>query len=363
MTSAPSDEHARLDGLASDQMKRGIALLNEGAPEALQEAVRCFDEAIELRRRLPLTESPGFRYGLAGGLINRGDALKRLGGAEYLAEAVSSYATAVELLKDLPADDDGSFVRRLAIALIHRGIALEEQEREPARAEAVDCYKEAVQLLRRTKRNADGKLDMVLASALVNLGNASLRLAGRTVAPEACADAEQALSLLKESESKEPWAAEAGLRARHILCQAMILSLEESPAGAPVEPELIGKLTDTLEGALSLAQCWEKAGFTGFRPLATHFFHWGAVAYEKYQPQFLGEFLLEHLAPEWAAPFPTWFTIAQESLSRVRNGLRNCDFASLTTPEGVRRLETLKEVQAAEEKLETLRSACAPGIC
>jgi tetratricopeptide (TPR) repeat protein len=111
-----SDQPHHLNELASIRMERGIALLDSGAPDALPEAIRCFDQAIELRRRLPLAEIPGFRYGLAAGWINRGDALTRLGSSENLADAVNSYTAAIELLRDPPPGDDGSFLRRLAIA-------------------------------------------------------------------------------------------------------------------------------------------------------------------------------------------------------------------------------------------------------
>jgi len=355
-----SDGNAHLDHLASIRMESGIALVHHGAPAALHEAIRCFDEAIELRQRLPLAESPGSRYGLAAGWINRGDALTRLGGSQDLADAVNSYTAAIELLKDLPAGDDGSFVRRLAIAWLNRGIALEEQNTEQTLAAAMDSYKEAIQLLSCPRRTAAGKLKVVLASAWVNLGNALLRPAGRALAEEACGAAEQALSLLAENEATELAAAEAGLKARHILCQAVTLFLDGGRHDASTELDLIGKMTDVVEGALSLVRCWEKAGVTCFRPMATQFFHLGALAYEKYQSHFLAEFLLDHLEPDWVTNFlpssATWFMIAEESLARVRCGLRSCEFALLNTPQGIRRLEILKEVRVVEERLQMLRS-------
>jgi len=349
MTPASSDGNAQLNLLASGRMESGIALLNGGAPEALREAIRCFDEAIELRRRLPLVENSGFRYGLAAGWINRGDALTHLGGPGNLVDAVNSYTAAIELLKDPPAGDDGSFVRRLAIAWMNRGIALEEQKCEPALAEAMRSYKEAIRLLSCIELDP-----VVLASAWINLGNASLRSAAGTLAAEAVGAAEEALSLLAESESKELAAAEAGLKARHILCQA----ITALPGGSTssIEPDLINKMTDAVEGALRLAQSWEKAGVTCFRPLATQFFHLGALAYEKHQSHFLAEFLLDHLESCLPPVSAAWLAIAGESLSRVRCGLRNCDFTLLATPQGIRQLEILNEVRAAEERFQTLRS-------
>jgi tetratricopeptide (TPR) repeat protein len=347
----PSDENADLNRRASGRMESGIALLEGGTPEALHEAIRCFDEAIEIRRKLPLAEHPGYRYTLAAGWINRGDALVRLGSPANLPEAVTSYTAAIELLKDPPEEDDGSFVRRLAIAWMNRGLALERQESEPELAEAMRSYKEAIGLLSKPRRASDA---FVLASAWINLGNASLRRGGGALAAEACEAAEQALALLAEGDSNSLAEAEAGLKARHILCRAVTLLLGIGASEAWTDLDLINKITDAVEGALGLAQHWEKAGVTRFRPLTTQFFHLGALAYEKHQPHFLVEYLLEHLEP---VPSAEWLAIADDSLSRVRRRFRHLDFASLTTPEGIRQLEILNEVQAAQERLLTLRNA------
>jgi hypothetical protein len=318
MTATFSNEDAEINRLANVLMESGIALLNGGAPETLREAVRIFDEAIELRGRLPVAQVPGFRYGLAAGWINRGDALARLGGPENLADAVRSYTTAIDLLKERPAGDDGTFITRLGIAWLNRGIALEMQNIEPAAAEAVLSYRNAMDA------------------------------------------AEQALPLLAESESKIPAAAEAGLKARHVLCQAITGILRGTAPDIAIEPDLIDKITDTVEGALGLTQTWENAGDPSFRPMATGFFHLGALVYERHQPHFLAEYFLEHLDPycmEWPTPVSqTWLAIAQESLSRARQELRISDFASLATPEGTRRVEILNEMQAAETRIQTLRN-------
>jgi tetratricopeptide (TPR) repeat protein len=359
MTSAPSLSNARLNHLASIRMKSGIALLEQGDARALQDAVRCFEEAIELRRRLPLAENPGFRYGLAAGWINRGDALARLAGPENVSDAVNSYTAAIELLRDVPANDDGLFVRRLAIAWMNRGLALEEQEHE----EAVRSYREAIKLLAACLGKPAGRLELVLASVWINLGNALLRSPAGALAAEAREAAEQALSLAGECESNDQAAAEAGFKARHILCQAMTILLGKTGLSVADKMDLIGRMTDAVESALELVQTWEKAGVAGFAPLAARFFHFGALVYEKHQPHFLADYILEHLEPErgkWVSPErATWLPAAMEALSRTRCGLRNLDFALISTPQGIRRLEILKEVQAAEEFLQRLQDSKA----
>jgi tetratricopeptide (TPR) repeat protein len=351
-----------LNALASARMESGIALLNAGTPDALREAVGCFEEAIRLRERLPLAENPGFRYGLAGGWINRGDALKRLGGSENLADAVSSYARAIELLEELPATEDGLFVKRLAIAWMNRGIALEEQGSEPALAEASHCFEKAVEVLSDAHHPPDGRHSLVLASAWTNLANALLRSESESPA-RACATAEKALSLLADSEAMELAAAEAGLKARHIVCQALVASLAVPTGDASTAADLIGRMTDTSEEALRLAHAWEKAGETRFRPMAAQFFHLSALVYERHQPHFLAEFLLDHLDPERATCFQpvneSWMTIGMETALRVRRRFREGDFAWLATSQGRRQIQTLKDLENAEARLRSLQAGAS----
>jgi hypothetical protein len=112
---------------------------------------------------------------------------------------------------------------------------------------------------------------------------------------------------------------------------------------------------------LRLAQLWERAGDTRFCPLATRFFHLTTLVYERRQPHFLAEFLMEHLDPERATCFlpvsESWLAIGIESLSRVRSEASERDFAWLATPQGIRRLRTLKELQTAEARLHELRGS------
>ncbi len=347
------------DELASAWMKRGIAHLNMGAPDMLTEALCCFDKAIVLRKSLPLVENPAFRYGLAAGLLNRGDALARLGGAENLDPALASHAEAIALLETLPLEADPLYVKRLAIAWLNRGIALESQKSAPALAEARRSYQKTITLLGDPKHAGDGSLDFILAGAWLNSGNATLQVSGEAAAPEACAAAEKALSLLVNIESKEPEPAEIGFKARHIVCRAT-LALLVAAEGGETQMDLAGKITDTVEDGLRLARGWEQAGVTRFRPLATQLFHVGALIYEKEQPQFLPEFVMDHLDPgRPACVMPvvdsTWAAIATESLARVRQRIHSLDFRMLATPQGQHWIDLMNEVKAAESRLQELR--------
>jgi hypothetical protein len=338
-------------------MERGLVLLNGSDPAAWHAAIRCFEEAIDLRRRLPLVDHPGFRFGLSAGWINRGDALARLGGEEKLAESVRSYDAAIDLLQDVPAGGDGSVVRRLAIAWMNRGLALEARESEAARREAVRSFEQAIGALGPAHHPGDARRDVILAMAWVNLGNAQLRCAGTEMAESACQAMENALRLLADFEAREIAAAEAALKARHILCQAIVELLAAPNQEASRELDLVCRMTDTLEDGLRLARNWEAQGVAQFRPLATQLFCTGALVYEKQQPQFLSDYLLDHVDPGCFGPPPPgerWLEFAGETVSRALRKVLGGDFGWLATAESRRRLEILKDLQAVESRLKEL---------
>ncbi len=344
-------------------MKVGIALLGAGAADGLREAIRHFDAAIEMRRQLPLAGNPIYRYGLAAGWINRGDALTKLNDGALLADAIRSYTVAIDLLEGVPAGDDGKFARRLAIAWLNCGHAVERREDEASLDEAVRCYQAAIDRLSMSDCTGYESHRLVLASAWINLGNAWLRREGIASITQICEAAQTALFLIAASESEDLAAADASLKAHHILCQAMTARLDEATKAGANPSDIIADLTDAVEEALCLARSWEKKGVMSLRPLATHFFHFGALLYEKHQVHFLAEFLLDYLDPERPACFTpqseSWIAIARESLSRVRSGLRNRSFTVLATPQGLRELEILEDARVAETRLQVVHELVA----
>ncbi|HWB60566.1 MAG TPA: hypothetical protein VG733_13820, partial [Chthoniobacteraceae bacterium] len=288
-----------LNEQASTFMHRGIALMNTGAPDALREAVQCFDDAIALRRKLPLAENAEFRYGLAAGLINRGDALTRLCDAARIDEAISSHTEAIGLLESLPLDDNALYLKRLAVAWINRGIALEAKGDAPALAEAIASFQKVVDFMGASPQAANAEFALIRAVALINHAGASLHSAGDAAAPAARADAESALALLNQCNGAELPVAEAGLKARHALCRALVSQLSAlAPEDESTRLDLAGQITDAVEEGLRLVRDWARAGVNGFRPLGAQLFQVGTLVYERSQPQFLADFLLDHLDPE-----------------------------------------------------------------
>src|SRR5215216_1546925 len=111
-------------------MKRGIAFLEEPRREAAIDALHCFDEALEIRRRIPTDHSPFQVYLLAACLFNRADALVRMGGAGPVATALTAYDEGIAALRRIPLGDNPLYPRRLALGLQNRGLALQARERE-----------------------------------------------------------------------------------------------------------------------------------------------------------------------------------------------------------------------------------------
>jgi len=135
---------AATDAQASIHMKEGIRVL-EQSHENAGAALRCFDHALELRRRLP-TEVAAYAYGLAACWLNRADALTHLGGALNDDLARQAYDEAIALLRTLPLGDDARFSKRLVVALQNRALALVAHD-PSATMDAAQALTEAIAVL------------------------------------------------------------------------------------------------------------------------------------------------------------------------------------------------------------------------
>lgn len=294
-----------LDGQACALVRHGIARLQENTRASLADALRCFDEALRLRRRLPLGTNPWFAYNLAAAWLNRGDALTRLGAdSPHLAhEAVRSFDEALAVMQPhLPAEVHPLFRRRHVIAWMNRGIALQAAGADPA--EALRSFDQALAALNAppalgatVSGQAEPQENMLAAGVWMNRGNALLQ-----VSPPRAMDAWQcagrALALIRKWEtSSDPSAVETGLKARNILCQATAAALEQSDTTDAGKADLIASATDAVEDALALARRLAAGGDERIRPMIDGLFCFGLRVYQLHQPHFLPEFLLDHLDP------------------------------------------------------------------
>jgi hypothetical protein len=287
----PADVQA-IDDCASALMKRGIRLFNEPQPHAAAEALGYFDRALALRRRLPIETFPLLRYGLAACWLNRAEALMRLGESVQISLALGACDEALALLSNLPLGDDPRFPRRLAIAHHHRGLALQARGRAEIPA-AIAAFTDAIGILAHEQAALVTDREYLLAAMWMNLANA--RVGEGTAESDSLAReaARRAMAPVAHLEAHNAEAAEIGLKARHVLCQTMARPLSlHATLGDDVH-----EATDVVDEGLALVRQWERKGVARFREIACDLFRFGARVYEKYQPQFLTEFIFENTDP------------------------------------------------------------------
>jgi hypothetical protein len=283
------------DARASSFMKEGIRLMESGNdPNA---ALLCFDRALELRRQLP-TEVPIHAYGLAACWLNRAEALTCLGPAQY-ALALRAYDEGLALLRSLPLGEDARFPKRFAIAHQNRALVLAAQN-PPATADAVAGLADAIVVLDHAEAMDAAERDYLLAVVWMNLAN--IQASAATIKSDLAAGdaARQALALVRARENEDAAAAEAGLKARHVLCQIAGRRLSVGAESETVRAD-VNDATDLADEGLDLVREWERRGVDRFRHLASDLLRFGARVYSDYQPHFLDEFLIEQLDPRQSA--------------------------------------------------------------
>lgn len=279
-------------------MKRGIGLLSQARPDAVAEALTCFDGALDLRRRLPIEAIPVFRYGLAACWLNRAEALMRSRDSSQISLALRAFDEAIALLRRLPLGDDPRFPRRLAIAYQNRGLAVQGQV--GSRGAAIEAFTQAIAILNHERAAMIADRDYLLAAVWVNLANVHIN---EETSPTDCLARDAALraiALVAGLEESDADAAEVGLTARHLLCHTIARRLSRGGAHDENPSDDVHEATDLADEGLSLVSRWEHKGVTRFRDVALDLFRFGALVYEKYQPHFLAEFVLE-FAPVRAA--------------------------------------------------------------
>jgi tetratricopeptide (TPR) repeat protein len=293
-TVEPSEIEA-INKQASVLMKRGIALMNDPQPGNLEEALDHFDRALRLRANLPVDRFPLLRYGLAACWLNRADALTRLDSVR-ISHALFSYDEGIRLLRGLTLNDDARFPRRLAIAYQNRGLALRTQGPSGV-AGAVSAFNHAIAVLGDDSARTIPDRQYLLAAVYVNLANTRAAEGTAESGPLARDATRHALELIADLEGSDADAAEVGLTARHVVCQTLAARLSEPVIRGEKMPDDVHEATDIVDDGLALVRSWEQKGVSRFRNFAYDLFRFGARVYARYQPHFVGEFVLENLDP------------------------------------------------------------------
>jgi hypothetical protein len=276
---------------ASLFMKEGIRLTQSGNDV---DALSYFDRALELRRRLPIDVAI-HAYGLAACWLNRAEALTRLGPTHH-EPVLHAYDEALALLRPLPLGDDARFSKRLAIAHQNRALVLAAQN-PPATEDAIGALVDAIAVLDPAEAMDAREREYLLAVVWMNLANiraSEAKIASDLAALEA---ARRALALATTYEHEDAAAAEAGLKARHVLCHIAARRLSIQAERETVIAD-VHDATDLADEGLELVREWERRGVDRFRNLASDLLRFGARVYAYFQPHFLHEFLSEQLDPQ-----------------------------------------------------------------
>ncbi len=341
--------------LAASMLARGQALENENPP-ALPDALRHYDQALAALRSLPLSDE-SVRRDLAVALMNRGNALQRQDAPETICSAIRSYDDAIAFFRSLPLDRHASYRNALGAAWMNRGHALHRLPDPDSLAESVRSHDEAIALLRTLPLAEDRSYPINLAAAWMNQAHALL-LGGDF--SRALTAARESLAVTAPAEDSDPALADIGLKARRAWCEAAGQHLAAPGADALATESLADEASDMVDDGLALARKWESRGLPVFRPIAARLFRFGAQLYAAHLPDFLAEFLLEHIDPTRASGamphLEEFYLVADGALSRARQELVNRRTVFLETPETLQLLERLRALRSAEARLAELRA-------
>ncbi len=317
--------------LAIAWMNRGQGCSRKDTPEDLATAVGCYDQAVLL-----LTD--GDQNALGAALMNRAVNMMRLNKND---DAEKALELAVAALKPL-AETRVAARRNLASAWSNLGLLRLQAEDA---AGALAAHREAVSLLRPLVANGGVAGNRDLAARLLNLAQAA-DAAGETDAALDAGREALALSIVDGAEAGVH-GLELALRARHGLCVTFGGILATKPMNAAARPSWIEEAGDLVEAGLAAyAGVNVNEGSGEISQLAARLFEYGAWLYRTEQPQFLAEFLLEHLDESEAHA-----KIAADAVVAARQAVVQRGFAEVETGDLDRSSGQLQGLVAVEERV------------
>lgn len=335
------------EALAIAWMNRGGGLFRIGNRDALTDAVRSYDRAIELLERAP----EGGRNALGAALMNRGVGLLRLNDANdskesvaiRLSEAQLALERAVAVLEPLPAPQTAS---RHNLASAWANLGMVRAMREDS-AGALAAHRTAVEVFRPLAAEGAESGSFELAARLFNLGQAA-GVAGET--ETALAAGREALGLVEALPVKDPQVIELALRTRHALCVILggLLAAGRAKTEDPARSARLEEAGDLVEDGLARLREHGPA-VAAVAAAGTRLYEFGAWLYRTQQPQFLGEFLLEHLGED-----PVRAQAAAAAVRIARQDFVQRSFADTTHGGMERVLEALQDLGAVEARVKAI---------
>jgi tetratricopeptide (TPR) repeat protein len=264
--------------------------------------------------------------------------------AARLADAAKSLERAIAVLEPLSAEQPAAR-HNLASTWSNLGMLRSRQENA---AGALEAHRQAVELFRPlVAMSGDVGESFELAARLYNLGQAC-GAAGDTEA--ALSAGREALSLARSIKTDDPQALELMLRTRHALC-VVLGGLLASGRTKTDDPERAGRLEeagDLVEDGLAELRARGEVP-ANVTAMGTRLYEFGAWFYRTQQPQFLGEFLLEHLGED-----QTRAKIAAAAVQAARQAFVQRSFTDNTHGEMDRVLDILQDLGAVEARVKAL---------
>lgn len=347
-------DHDATNLLANVFTNQGIAWLDGKDKETLQKALSYFDESIELRSTLPQNVSPLYEWGLAAAWMNRADALMRLEPQANQKKAKDSHEEALKVLNRMPEGSHPSLPARRALALMNCALLGLDGSNERVQ-DAATQLDEAIRICQTAPPQSSQECLRVLIGIQLNRSILLLQYNPK----QSWLDAKAVLALTAPIEKREILTAEAGLKARHLLCH----SLTMLPPQEMVD-DWICEATDAVDEGLALVREWPPAERAHLMNLNYELFRFGLLVYRIWQPHFLSEFILENidceLLPEGLAGDPIMHQLALEAIwSSVVDVNKRIDKADST--ERARLLPIIENLQVTEKRLQALRETLVRG--
>lgn len=346
--------------VAEETSRAGRDWLTEGQKQEkagnFDGAVRAYDAAIDALAAASSGGSaqPSRAVGVAW--MNRGNALQKRADASALDDSVASYRRAIACLERSLLEPGAQVT--LGCAWMNLGVALRKQMRS---AEAIDACERAVAILSALPAE-NAHVGRMTAAAWLNLGSA-LQTVEKPDAARAVSCARSAVAAVEPWEKTDATAADVSLKARQLLCEALVRTLAFPAATrdtgcASDRTAVLAEATDAAEGAMEFIRAWEGRGATGFELTVHWFFRFAAALYAEFQPQFLAEFLLENLdssrLPPEAGSRASRTALAAEAVAHARLRLHAIVFSDPSAKENERDLETLRSFDAVDRRIAEL---------
>ncbi len=334
------------EALAVAWMNRGGGLFRLESRDALTEAVRSYDQAIALLERDP----EGARNALGASWMNRGVGLMNLDHASEpkestvarLADAAKSLERAISVLEPIVPEQRAA-LHNIASAWSNLGML---RSRQDDAAGAVVAHRQAVELFRPLAADAgDAGETFELAARLFNLGQAC-NTAGDT--REALAAGREALAHAGLVKTGDPQAFELVLRTRHALCVVLggLLAAGRTKTDDPDRAARLEEAGDHVEDGLAALRDRVGEMTPGLAMAGARLYEFGAWLYRTQQPQFLGEFLLEHLGEDKARA-----QIATAAIAAARQTFVQRNFNDPTHGDMNRVLDILQDLGEVEARV------------